>query len=330
MKKYIIVLALTSILIFFITNLGLAALEQDQIVLRLAIETNPGQARNNSCEHWAKLVNEYTNGGVKIDIYPSAQLGQPNEVMEGLRVGSVDLTVQGTGLVGGIVPSFNIIFLPYRWNNQRQLERFIESDQFKKFMIDPLKEKNIKYITCWERSPRHLMTKSLPVNTPDDLQGFKLRVSATAASFEIWKAIGCNPQVISWGEAYSAIQQGVVNGFEAPMEALNGVSAYEICKKLILTGHVLDEEVVMVAEKTLQKLSPEQQEILFNAAYETRDWTAERVLEEELGYIKYFEEKGVEVIKPNIEAFINKTNDAVKKFTEEIVPGLDQFIISLK
>lgn len=303
---------------------------KDPIILRLALETNPGSARNNACEEWVRLIEQYTNGEVKVEIYPSAQLGQPNEVFEGLKMGSVDLTVQGSGQAGSMVPAFNVIFLPYRWSSQEHLEKFIVSEAYAEMMVKPLEDQGIKYINAWPRAPRHLATRGATVTTPSDLRGVKLRVPDTIASFEAWKAVGANPQPIAWGEVYSGLQQGVVDACEAPMESLASISIQEVCKELILTAHVLDEEVVLMSQIAYNKLTTEQQKAVYKAADEARVWAADRAEAEEQKYIEQFKEAGVNVTTPDVDSFIAATADVVKRLTEEIAPGMDEIIVSMK
>jgi tripartite ATP-independent transporter DctP family solute receptor len=277
-----------------------------------------------------KRMEEQSKGTLKFEYFPSAQLGQPNEIFEGLKVGSVDLTVQGTGLTGGVVPAFNVIFLPYRWNGPEHIEKFVQSKEFKTYMADPLEKQGIKVINTWARTPRHLATRNTLVKTPADLRGVKLRVPETIASFNTWKAVGANPQPIAWGEVYSGLQTGVVDACEAPMESLNSISAQEVCKYVMLTGHVLDEEVVLLSDTAYKKLSPEQQKIVYDTCAEARTWAAERAKADEQRLIEKFKASGVQIIEPDVASFVKACSGVVKELTEQIAPGLDAIILSMK
>jgi TRAP-type C4-dicarboxylate transport system substrate-binding protein len=327
-KMYLwLVLALTAM-----PGLGGAAagFAADPVVLKVSIETNPGQARNKACEHWGELVKKYSDGRLLLEIYHSGLLGTTSEAMEGLELGTLDLTVQGSGLVGGTVPAFNIIYLAYRWASQEHLEKFLETQQFQDTMVKPLADHSIEYITSWESSPRHLMTKDRVVTKAADVKGMTLRVPGAAATIAAWEAMGCTTFSMPPTELYAALKQGIVEAVEQPIEALNGMSAPEVCKELSLTAHVRDAHVVLLSSLTRRKLSDEQYEILVRAAMETKAWAADRALSDEAALIEEFKTKfGVKVTEPDIQSFSSATADVVKRFTEQLSPGLDDFIRSL-
>jgi TRAP-type C4-dicarboxylate transport system substrate-binding protein len=322
-----LVLALTALLCLGAPAASFAA---DPVVLKVSLETNPGQARNNASDHWAELVDKYSNGSLKLEIFPSGLLGTTSEAMEGLELGTLDATVQGSGLVGGTVPAFNIIYLAYRWESQEHLEKFLATDKFQETMVKPLAAHNIEYITSWESSPRHLMTISRVVNKAADVKGMTLRVPGAAATIAAWEALGCTTFSMPPTELYSALKQGIVEAVEQPIEALNGMSAPEVCKELSMTAHVRDAHVVLLSSLSRKKLSDEQYEILVRAAMETKAWAAERALSDEAALIEMFKTKyGVKVTTPDVKTFSDATAEVVKQFTEELSPGMDEFIRSL-
>ena len=327
LRGFLLVLTVSLCVLSLVVSTASAA---PSVTLRLGIETHPGQARNNSCEYWIDLIHKYSNNDIQIDFFPSAVLGEPNEIMEGLVMGTVDLTVQGTGLVGGTIPAFNVIYLPYRWDSQAHLDRFLATDKFEETMAGPLRERGINLITSWERSPRHLLTRNLVVNQASDVQGLMLRLPAARAPVIVWQALGTSTQTISMTEIYSAMQQGVVDAVESPLEALNGMGAPEVFKQLSFTRHVHDSEMVLIGERARQKLTQEQYDIIVRAAIDTQKWTSERALSDEQDFLKMFiETHGVSVTHPDLESFMLATADVVKNFTEELAPGLDEFIRSL-
>lgn len=297
--------------------------------LKIAVVTAPGQPRTIIAEHIAKRVNELSSGSVTATVFHSSQLGKPREVLEGLQLGTVDITIEASGLVGAFVPKFNVVYLPFRWQDGEHLTRFINSETWKGWEKELLDTKGIRTLTAVATYPRELLT-TMPVNSPADVKGQKIRVPESAAPIAIWKALGANPVPVAYAESYQALQQGVVQGVEADPANMVGVSWYEVAKNLTLTHHTVDAWPIMISEQTWGRLKENEQQALMQAAGELHAVMLDVDVKLNEQAIKRMKDTGVTVNdKVDREAFLALARPDVAKFTEDFAPGADKAINDL-
>lgn len=260
---------------------------------------------------FAELVNTRSQGGMKVQVYPNSQLGDERDVQEGMQLGTVEMAITGTAIVGKFQPEYNIIPLPYLFKDQAHVHRVMTGPIGKAMAAKLLEQKGIRVLDQkWDRAPRHLLTKK-PVRTPDDLQGMKLRVPEQPVHIEAWRALGANPTGINFSEVFMALQQGIIDGLENPVDFLYTGGYYESAKNLTLTGHSLQVQALQVSEKFFQKLSPEYQKILTAAVIDAGEYQNHLIKTLENSFIDKMKAKGVQVISCNTELFARKINPDV-------------------
>lgn len=307
------------------TLAGAAAAE-----LKLGVVTAPGQPRTLLAEHLAKRVGELTNGEVTIAVFHSSQLGKPREVLEGMSLGTVDMAIEASGLVGGLIPKFNVIYLPFRWQDEAHLARFLASPTWAEWSEELRGSKQIRILAAVTTYPRELLTVPGPINTPADVQGMKLRVPESAAPIAIWKALGANPVPVAYAESYQALQQGVVAGVEADPANMVGVSWYEVAKNLTMTNHTIDAWPIMISEHAWSGLTDAQRAAFATAAGELQGFMAEVDVKGNEAAITRMTAADVVVnTKVDRNAFLEKASAEVKRFTDEYAAGLDAVIVGL-
>jgi tripartite ATP-independent transporter DctP family solute receptor len=243
--------------------------------LKLGTVTAPGQPRTMLGEQFGKRVKELTNGEVTVSVFHSSQLGKPREVLEGMSLGTVDMAIEASGLVAGLVPKFNVVYLPFRWRDEGHLASFIKSPTWNSWTKELQDTKSIRTLVAVTTYPRELLTVPGPIDKPEDIAGKKLRVPESAAPIAIWKAIGASPVPVAYAESYQALQQGVVAGVEADPANMVGVSWYEVAKNLTMTDHTIDAWTIMISEHSWSRLSAAQKEAFTKAAGEMQAYMAE-------------------------------------------------------
>ena len=220
---------------------------------------------------FAELVKQKTNGQVEIQVFPASQLGSELDIDQAVKAGTVDMAIPGAGDTANLLKEYNLFNTPYIFKNTAQLHQVSDGEIGKQFADKMLQTNGIRIIAQnWERGARNLIINK-PVRIPADLKGLKIRVPQVPVYVEAFKAMGASPTPIAFPEAFGALQQGVVDGLECPIDFIYDNKFYEPVKYLILTGHILSVETLMINEKKFQSLTPDQQKDLVEAGKEAGD-----------------------------------------------------------
>jgi tripartite ATP-independent transporter DctP family solute receptor len=264
-------------------------------------------------EGWAKDVRDQTNGRVEIKIFPSSQLGSEKDMVEGLRMGTVDAGLIGGSSFQNLDAKFGIEELPYAFDTYeaayKVFDGFVGDELFK--ILDA---KGIKGLSWWENGFRHITNNKRPILTPEDLKGVKIRVTPNKIRLDTFNTIGASPMPIAFGELYSALQQGVVDAQENPLSIFYSNAFYEVQKYLSLTQHIWGSALLSVNQRVWKKISREDQEIMQKSAHVWRDRQRQMVQDADKQMIELIRAKGVNV------------NEVDKKpFREAVAPVWKEF-----
>lgn len=252
---------------------------------------------------FAKDVAERTEGRVEIEVFPSGQLGSEKEVIEGLQFGSVQAGLIGSGSFQGIEPRMGIIEMPYAWESREQAFAALDGD-LGTALADMLGQKGIKVIGWWENGFRNITNNTRPVVEPADMAGLKIRVTPDKVRLATFEGLGAEPAPLSFGELYSALQQGVFDAQENPLAIIYSASFFEVQKYVSLSEHIWGAATLTVSNATWNKLSPEDQAIVTEAATEWGAKQREMVAEANAELVAQLEAKGMEFNEVNKTAFI--------------------------
>ncbi len=295
----------------FMGALPLSALAKTEF--KLAHVYNPDHAWDQGAHLAAKLVNERTKGEIEIQIFPASQLGTEEQITEAVIFGSIDMCVSGAGQIGNLFKPIYVAEMPYTFKDNNHVLRFAKSDIAQRMFADLENEFQIKVIGTSAYGIRHI-TSNKPVRTPDDLNGFKLRVPEQQICVEYGKAMGANPTPIAYAEAYMALQQGVVDGLENPLSAIKNMKFYEVQKFINLTGHVTNCCFFLMNGSKFNGLNKEQQEIILGAFEEASQLIVNILNKDDQELGSFFESQGLTIVQPDVAAFKQKTADMPQKF----------------
>ncbi len=296
------------------------------VILKFGHVLDEKHVWHRASEKFAELVDKKTNGSVKIRIYANNQLGNDRDLTEGMQMGSIDMALVA-GVVGNFYPPIQLLELPYLFESQDHLRKVIYGpvgDELKQGMR---KTAGLVCLQFWERSPRQLTTKK-PVNTIDDIQGLKIRVPEIPPMVATWKAMGANPTPMAWGEVYTGLQQGTIDAQENPFSNILSAKIEEVNKCVALTDHVYGYVMMLVSDKTYNKLTPDQQKALQEAAKEVTEWQNKAVAEEEARDLKTLQDKGVTITKPDKTEFIKRAKTAHGEFADKLGKDLYNKIVN--
>ena len=285
----------------------------DVEVLKLGHALDTGHAVHKGMVHMAERLEHYSNGKMKIEIYPSGQLGSERELVELLQIGSLAMTKVSSSPLESFVPEMKIFSLPYVFRDKAHYDKVLASDIGKSLLLAPEKVR-LRGMGYYDAGSRSFYTTDKAINSPADLAGLKIRVQKSQTSVDMIAAMGGAATPISWGELYTALQQGVVDGAENNPPSLYLSRQYEVCKYYILDEHTAVPDILLMSLHIWDNLNPEQQGWLQQAVddstvYQSKLW--EKATSDALAAI---EASGVEIIRPDKAPFIAAVEDMKAKY----------------
>lgn len=270
----------------------------DMVRLTLGHGLDTNHPVHDAMLHMAAVLDDVSGGSMRIDIYPNRQLGAERELVELLQIGSLDLTKVSASPLESFSPEMGVFSVPYVFRDGEHFWRFAESEVGAKLLLS-LASVNLRGLTYYDAGSRSFYTGNRAVRSPADLIGMKIRVQKSRTSVAMIEALGGAATPIDWGELYTALQQGVVDGAENNPPSFHLSGHYEAAKYFTLDEHTFVPDVLMVSTLTWDKLDDRQRRWLQRAADESAElqrrlWAA--ATEEALDAVR---EAGVEVISPD-------------------------------
>lgn len=251
----------------------------------------------------AKRLEEKSGGRLKMEVFPSAQLGSDEDVIEQAIQGVNVAVLTDGGRMGNYVEEMGIILAPYFADSYDEVLKVTESDMWKQWEQELAEEHGIRVLSFnWYDGPRHFLTNK-PVTKPEDLKGVRIRTPGAPVWSESVKALGATPVSMPWTEVYTAVQQKAIDGAEGQHTASYTSHLYEVLKYIDKTAHFQLVNGIIVGEKWFQTLPADLQQLLIE---ETKAVAAEnaRYIEQVADeYEQKMVEAGMEVVEVDLEAF---------------------------
>jgi tripartite ATP-independent transporter DctP family solute receptor len=314
MKRFARILALSVGVIFLLTGTLMAA----EVTLKLGHIADPQNPYAQGAQKFADLVAEKSGGTIKVEVYPSSQLGNQRDLVEGLTLGTLDLTMTSTAVLGNFHPQVAVFDLPFIFRDREHAFKALDTVGME--ISKDLEEKGMKVLAFYENGVRNMTNNIRPIRVPEDMKGLKIRVMEQPIYIAMMKALGANPTPMAFGELFTALQKGVVDGQENPAAHIYTKRFFEVQKYISLTEHTYSAEPLVVSMITWNKLTPEQQTIIQEAAEEARDWQRQLAIDLENGYWDKIRESGKCEIITDVdkEAFREATAPVWKDFEDQV------------
>ncbi len=317
MNKILLKAFLVSLLFLFL--LGCKG-DSDHKVLKLAHGLDPSHPVHKGMEFMADRLAEKSKGKLTIDIYPSGQLGSEQQSVELLQIGSLAITKVSAAVMESFTRKFKVLGLPYLFASKEHAYKVFDGEIGRELLLGT-EEFWIRGLSFYDAGFRSFYTIDKPINSPEDLDGLKIRVMKSQTAMEMVKALGGSPTPISWGELYTALQSGVVDGAENNPPSFSTSHHYEVCKHYSLDEHTCVPDVLIISSKVWEKLSKQEQQWLQEAADESvpvqRKYWAESVEES----YRIVQEAGVTIHRPDKTKFADKVQDLLDKYKDDEVLG---------
>jgi len=252
--------------------------------------------------NWAKAVERMTNGGIQITMFDSMKLGHERETLEQVQAHALEGGTFSNGCIPSFVPTQAIWSLPYLFKSREHAIAFDKTPE-----ADILKAKfeevGLKYVALNPQGFRSIMNSKRSIETPEDLKGMKIRTMENPIHMASFRSMGASVVPLNWGELYTALQTGVVDGFENSMSGFTETKAYEVCKYVSFTDHFVDAIFILMDLKVYNSLSPEEQKIIYRAADEVLDTQLKECEKMDREGLDLLKREGVTANYPDLEAF---------------------------
>lgn len=284
-------------------------------VLKLSSVLPEGHPTHKAMVFFADLVKEKTKGEIEIRVFPSSQLGEQRDALEGMKVGTLEMAMVAAGPLGQFVPQVDVLNLPYMFRSLDHLHKALDGEAGKK-LIGYINQAGYEFLFWMDAGSRNIINNKRPIYKPEDLKGLKIRVMPSKIMVDTLNLMGAIATPMGQGEVYSALQQGVIDGWENNPPTLLTLKLYEVSKYFSWTRHFTVPDVVLMSKKVYDSLTPEQQKAIKEAAVEgmakQREFWAD------------FEGKAVEELKTKGIAF-NDVPD-LTPFAEKVKPVWEGYI----
>lgn len=294
-------------------------------VLKLGHSLDTGHPVHEAMEFMKERLEELSDGSMSITIYPGGQLGSETETIAMLQSGALSMTKTSAAAMENFIPTMSVFGLPYIFRDEEHYWNVLKGPVGKQLLAEG--ESKFLYGLCYyDAGSRNFYTKDRPIRTPDDLKGLKIRVMNSKTAIDMVEAMGGSPTPIAWGELYSALQQGTVDGAENNPPSFTSNKHYEVCEHFTLDAHTRIPDILMMSTKAWERLSPQQQAWVQQAADESSAFERELWKTKTEEALLEAKRQGVTIYEVDTKAFADKVapmldaveNPEVKQLLQQI------------
>lgn len=303
--------------------LGAAPVAFAQTEIKLGHVGEPGSLFQKSADEFAKRANAKLGGKAKVVTYGSSQLGGDSEMIQKLKLGTIDMALPST-VMSSQVDLFGVFEMPYIVKNRQHMAK-IEKEVFWAKLAPEAEKKGLKVIAVWENGERHITNNKRPIKAPADLAGIKLRVPEGKWRVKMFQAYGANPSPMKFSELFTALQTGVMDGQENPFTQIYSAKLQEVQKYLSLSGHVYTPAYLTVGKTKWESLPADVRKTLEDTAKETQAYVYETAAKDDAELLGKIKAAGVQVNDVDKDAFIAASRPIYEEFGKE-VPGAKDVI----
>ena len=270
----------------------------------------------------AEIIERESKGRLKIALYPSSQLGGQREVLQNVQSGVVDGVLEATATLTNFVPQFGAIDLPYLAKDQDTAYRLFDSPVFDQELARPAAAAGFHVVHVWEVTFRNVYTRTKSINSVADLKGQKLRVIPSPSYITLFRALGAAPTPMAFGEIYTALQQGVIDGAENDAVTYITSKHMEVAKNISITQHMMLANTFFISERVWQRIPADLQEMIKKASLEGRGAVIAERSKRDAQALEDIRAAGINITKPDLAPFITVGQQTYKELAERLGPDL--------
>ena len=326
MKKLLLILM---VLVLMLSASALA--EEPKVTLKIGFSTNAEDPRGLAAVKFKEQVEANSNGALTVEIYPAGQLGGDAALIEAMTLdsGEVDIIITDASNFATYEPKMGISALPFMFAGFDEAWAFMDSE-IQAEVEALLLNYNIRTLAHYCNGFRCVTPSKIEVNTPADMKGMLIRTPENPVIMATMRALGANPQPLSFSELYMALQQGTYDGQENPIPVIYNNKRYEVQKYLSITNHIYSGMQFAIADSTWNKLSDSQKELVTKAALDSQAYNRElnRKMTDE--YLAELEKAGMTILRPDLAPFAEATQvvftDLTPSYGEDLMTRLQEWL----
>jgi tripartite ATP-independent transporter DctP family solute receptor len=271
---------------------------------------NTDHAIHKAMEKFKQYVEKASNGGITVQIFPNSQLGDALTQISSMRMGTLGGFVDGVGWYGQLEGDYYLPATAYAIKNWDAYNEVMGGEVGKEMSDKLLKNFGLRVLDqAWARLPRNVLAR-MPIRNIGDLQGKKMRVPELKSYIIPWQMMGSTPTPVAFSEVYLALQQGVVDALECPIDNMYTSRLQEVAKYLVMTRHQMESANFVVSEQVFSTLTDDEKKIILDGAAEAKAENDRVIREAEANVIEKMKADGVEVIEVNVQEFYDRAKEA--------------------
>lgn len=288
-----------------------------KIVIKVAHHLPPTENRNLALEQFAKLVDQKSGGTVEVQVFPGGSLGNERDNLEGVRMGTIHMSLANPATVVNFEPMMGILDLPFVFRDIAHVHEVLDGPIGKQ-LSENLNKKTGLLVVAWLDTIFRDVLTTKPINDIADFKGLKIRVPESPVYSRIFRLLGANPTPMPWGDIYTSLQTKVVEGMESAPDSMYNTKFHEVAKYLCPTRHIYNCTMLMANDKFFNELSPDAKKAVTEAAAEASKWLMEVTIKSEADYFDKLKEGGVTITNPDMKPIREAVAPIYKEYGEKL------------
>lgn len=282
--------------------------------LKMGMVPSTSSNEYKAAQFFSEKLNKESNGQIKLSLYADSQLGDDRSMIEQVAGGILDMTFAETARFQIFFPEAEVYSLPYMIKDYNHAKKALFDTEFGKNLIGKINnELNITILSQAYNGTRQT-TSNKAINSIKDMKGMKLRVPNASSNMDYAEFSGAAPTPMAFTEVYLALQTNSVDGQENPLSAIKAQKFYEVQPYLALTNHILNDQLYIISNETLDNLPKDLQKVVKKCALEAAEYHTQLFVDEEEGLKEFFKERGVKITTPNLDEFTVAMQPVYEKY----------------
>ncbi len=310
-------------------GLALAALATSgalaqELTLKLGHLANEQNSWHKASVKFGEELSALTDGRIAVEVFPNDSLGREMDLINGMQLGTVEMTITGESLQNW-APMAALLAVPYAYTTLEQMDEVASGEIGDQIEAQVIERAQVRPIAYFARGPRNL-TSNREIKAPSDLNGFRMRVPNVPLFVDTWSALGAAPTPMAFSEVFTSLQNGTIEGQENPLALIQSASFNEVQSHVNLTEHVRSWIYLTISEQVWSQLSEEDQGHVMTAAAAAQEFEREQFLADEQAIRDDLEEKGMNFVEVDTDAFaeaarepvINSVDESIRPIVEDL------------
>ena len=300
MRHGVVLAGAAVLLSLFLLGSPVGAIEKGpdgKIILRMAHSSPVGNPTDIASKKWIELISQRTGGKVEVKLFPNEQLGSEKACLEGVVLGTIDISLNDAAYVADLYPIAGVFDFPFTFRDWDHYAAMLKHPMFPEMATIIEKEVGVKTLAIWIYGRRLLISKK-SVSSPADAKNLKIRTPPSELAQENARVLGGIPVTIAFSETYMGLKQGLADAAENPSTAIYDQKWYEVAKYLAMTNHVWNNEILTMSKKTWEALTPEQRKIVQDTSSEVAVYRMDLQKQMETSRVEDLKKLGMQVVVP--------------------------------